>query len=219
LRAPNTAHRENGEPAASLATPPEDYPSRQTTQALDLAPDAASHARRWASRTNMNMNEQIADVIDKTNRLEDTLSLILRTIVEPHPKYHFLNAVLFHNTCVNFGLKVRLLKYVAEMREWKDLKFVYLDELMSIRNAFAHTSTDSNQFLITRDKAKQQTTIEHQMIIEKKLRNSWETLDRDKAYAMFCDIHDKCAQTLRSLMQKITEDTGRMFLTIKAELA
>lgn len=161
----------------------------------------------------MKSKEQIATVIDLTNQLEDTMEMIFGSLVTPHEKYRFLRDAIFHNTCISFGMKVRLLKIIADTMKWKAINLGPFDDLLALRNAFAHTSTDKKQFTIFLDQSTNKPTkFAQEMVIEKKHKNSWEPIDRDMAYDKFNELHKKCANTLHTVMQNIEKDTGTRFI-------
>lgn len=98
------------------------------------------------------MNEtvvQIATVIDRTNQFEVQINLALSDCIVPaSAEYGFLRETLFHNLCLGFGAKVRLLQRILDYWDWKDVKLDSLHKLMQLRNAFAHTPTTKRVLLV-----------------------------------------------------------------------
>lgn len=147
------------------------------------------------------------------------MAKILRVLFTPREEYGFLKNVIFHNTCINFGLKVRLLTHIAETRKWNEIKMGHFNDLIALRNAFAHTSTDKYQILVSTDpETNKVVSFERQMLVERKLNNSWESIDRDKAFSRFIELHGKCSTTLYTFMQRITDDIGVRFVSVEFSL-
>lgn len=88
--------------------------------------------------------DQISTVIKKTNDLEIELEMILYTVLRPvTADYGHVLERAFHNTVISLGAKLNLIRAILDYWSWHDLqkKMGKLDDVIRIRNAFAHTST------------------------------------------------------------------------------
>jgi hypothetical protein len=74
-----------------------------------------SSALDKGKRQMIDTTEQIASVIDRTNQLEVQINLALSECIVPvSTEYGFVRETLFHNLCLGFGAKVRLLQRIRK---------------------------------------------------------------------------------------------------------
>jgi putative restriction endonuclease len=149
--------------------------------------------------------EQIASVIDLTNQLEVQINLALSECILPvSTEYGFLRETLFHNLCLGFGAKVRLLQRILDYWNWKETKLDDFHKLMQLRNAFAHTPTTKRVLLVGVD----DETVEHhplgsQLVVDRKYKTYWQEVERGKAFQDFFDSNEACLSIVKEIAQRI----------------
>ena len=155
------------------------------------------------------MVQQIAEVVEKFNDLEMHIGLTLSKCIAPATQdYGFLRELIFHNTIIGFAAKVQLLERILKYWSWSDLlkHTGRFKELMKLRNAFAHTPTAKRQLLVYfPPDAEFGTPLGSESIIEKKTPTSWENIERSEAFSAFIELHQKCADLLAKIDEKVKE--------------
>lgn len=153
----------------------------------------------------MDVYQQIATVVDKANYLEIRVGLLLRQCIRPvNSEYGFLIETAFHNTVISFGAKVLLLKRILDYWKWKDLQkhSSRFDDVLRIRNAFAHTCTAQGQLEVdTRDG----TLLGDEMIIETKKGRSLERIERNSAFISFNQAYELSLELLEQIEARVKE--------------
>jgi len=151
--------------------------------------------------------EQIASVIDLTNKLEVQINLVLsECIVSVSKEYGFLRETLFHNLCLGFGAKVRVLQRIIDYWNWKEIKLDDFHKLMQLRNAFAHTPTTKRILIVSVDSE----TGEHhplgsQLVVDRKYKTFWQEMERGEAFQDFLAAHQSCDTIVKDLTRRIKE--------------
>lgn len=150
------------------------------------------------------IKDQIATVIDHANNLELRLTLILRKVLRPvNSNYgHVLERAL-HNTVMPFGAKLLLVKSILDYWHWDDLqkKIGTIDDVLRIRNAFAHTSTAQRVLIVDE---MNHSLIANEMIVESKKNSiTLERIERSKAFERFEKAYKKSLQVLSDIESKI----------------
>ncbi len=149
--------------------------------------------------------EQIASVIDLTNQLEVQINLALSECIVPvSGEYGFLRETLFHNLCLGFGAKVRLLQRILDYWNWKDTKIDDFHKLMQLRNAFAHTPTTKRALIVVVDAE----TGEHhpqgsQLVVDRKYKTYWQEMERNEAFHDFLETYQSCDTIVKNITRKI----------------
>lgn len=158
-------------------------------------------------------SQQIADVIEHFNDLEMRIAMTLRKCLLPVTSdYGFLQELLFHNTILSFSAKVQLLERILDYWSWRDLKshIGRFKELMKLRNAFAHTPTVKRELLVYFPPDEEfAVPLGSHMVVEKKTSTSWDNIPRDKAFKIYTELHQKCAELLIEIDGKITETVAQ----------
>ena len=151
--------------------------------------------------------KQIADVIDMTNQLESEMAdLLSQCLIPVISDYGFLREAVFHNTCVHFGAKVKLLKRITEYWSFKGLNFKWFYILLDLRNAFAHTPTTKRMVQIWfDDKDSAGRLLGSEMIVDKKSGSSWQNQIRNEAFKDFVEAYNSCRGILVIIDNKIKQ--------------
>lgn len=149
--------------------------------------------------------DQIATVIDLMNQLEVHINMALSQCLVPvSPEYGFLRETLFHNLCLGFGAKVRLLQRILDYWDWKDIKLDKFHKLMGLRNAFAHTPTTKRVLLVGVDP----DTGEHhalgsQLVVDRKYKTYWQEVQRSEALQDFQAAYGGCIAIVEEIANRI----------------
>lgn len=149
--------------------------------------------------------EQIATVIDLTNKYEIEINLVLSQCIVPvSSEYGFLCETLFHNLCLGFGCKVRLLRRIIEYWNWKDEDMGSFYAVMELRNAFAHTSTSKRVLLIGFDpQTYERCALANEMVVDRKYKTYWKEVERGQALTEYMQAHGEATKTLKRIAEKI----------------
>ena len=85
----------------------------------------------------------ISDVIQKLNEIESLMKSLITSYIQPEKsKKEFMEAYLLHSTIISFGSKLKIIKQINADQKWFSKKdFEKFHKLISIRNAFAHSTT------------------------------------------------------------------------------
>lgn len=151
--------------------------------------------------------DQICIVIEKTNYLEMRLEMILHTVLCPvNPDYgHVLERAL-HNTVISLGGKLHLIRAILDYWSWDDLqkKMGTLDDVVRIRNAFAHTSTARRQFRLEMDRGTgYQAEIRNQMIVESRNGRRLERIEREEAFQRFNKAYNSSIDLVSEIEDRV----------------
>ncbi len=151
--------------------------------------------------------EQIATVIDFTNQLEVKINLALSECIVPvSAEYGFLRETLFHNLCLGFGAKVRLLQRILDYWSWKKVKLDNFHKLMQLRNAFAHTPTTKRVLLVDVDpETGEHHALGSKLVVDQKYKTYWKEVDRAEAFQDFLEIHKSCVTIVEDIARRIKE--------------
>jgi hypothetical protein len=151
--------------------------------------------------------EQIASVIDLTNQLEVQINLALSECIVPvSTEYGFLRETLFHNLCLGFGAKVRLLQRIIDYWNWKETKLDDFHKLMQLRNAFAHTPTTKRVLLVSADpETGEHHPLASQLVVDRKYKTHWQEMERAEAFQDFLAAHQSCDTIVKDLTRRIRE--------------
>jgi hypothetical protein len=170
----------------------------------------------------MEMNEtvrnQIADVVEAANDLEMRIGHLLRLCMKPvSSDYGFLLETTLHNTILSFGAKVLLVKRILEYWGWDDLqkKCGRLDDVLRMRNAFAHTPTahcalvaapmENPSELADDGEGPVYEIIGNQMMVEAKEGRKLEMIDRDQAFERFKKAHKGACELVAEIKEKVKQ--------------
>lgn len=153
------------------------------------------------------ITDQIATVIDHTNQLEVQMNLALSQCIVPvSTEYGFLRETLFHNLCLGFGAKVRLLQRILDYWGWKEIKLNAFHKLMDLRNAFAHTPTTKRVLLVGVDpETGEHHPLGSQMVVDRKHKTYWHEVKRGEAFQDFLESHETCLTIVKEIAQRIKE--------------
>ena len=149
------------------------------------------------------IKDQIATIIDQSNYLELRLSMILATVLRPvNSDYSHILEKALHNTIMPFGEKLLLVKSILDYWGSDDFqkKIGVLDDVLRMRNAFAHTSTAKRQLCVNKGN---HTVIANEMIVESKNGRKLERIERSKAFNRFQKAYKKSLQVLSDIENKI----------------
>ena len=151
--------------------------------------------------------EQIATVIDLTNQLEVKINLALSECIVPvSAEYGFLRETLFHNLCLGFGAKVRLLQRILDYWSWKETKLDDFHKLMQLRNAFAHTPTTKRVLLVgVNPETGEHHPLESKLVVDWKYKTYWQEVDRAEAFQDFLETNQSCVTTVEDIARRIRE--------------
>lgn len=156
------------------------------------------------------ISDQIAIVIDQTNQLEVHINFALSLCIVPvSTEYGFLRETLFHNLCLSFGAKVRLLQRILEYWDWKDIKLNVFHKLMDLRNAFAHTPTTKRVLMVNIDpESGEQQPLGSQLVVDRKHKTYWQEIERGKAFQDFIDAYKECYSIVEQISERIEKTLG-----------
>jgi hypothetical protein len=149
--------------------------------------------------------KQIAEVIDEANYLEMRMGLILSKCICPVTNdYGFLVETVIHNSIISFGAKVLLIKRILDYWGWSDLqkqtgKF---DDVLRMRNAFAHTPTDRRVLLVNKDNGE---VLGSQLIVESKEGRRLENIERKEAFDRFKKAFNSSISLFEEIEAKILQ--------------
>ena len=144
--------------------------------------------------------DQLVAVIEATNILEEQAGAVVRKLCLPPPapdnsQLHILFHRLLHNTILSLGAKVTFIKgVVIDHFRWKDLKrkVGVLDEVLRLRNAFAHTPTSrkavvSGPITVPGPAGVRQSVgiVAEHLLVETRQHGSVKYLLRDEAFKEF----------------------------------
>ena len=154
---------------------------------------------------NLDVNEQIAIVVDEANYLEMRIGLLLSLCIRPVNRgYGFLVETAFHNTVMSFGAKVLLLKRILDYWNWDDLQkhSGRFDDVLRMRNAFAHTPTARRQLVVD---AADGTVLGNEMIVETKEGRRLESIERGSAFDRFRKAYKSSLDLLEQIEARVKE--------------
>jgi hypothetical protein len=151
--------------------------------------------------------DQIATVIDQTNQLEVQMNLALSQCIVPvSTEYGFLRETLFHNLCLGFGAKVRLLQRILDYWDWKDIKLNAFHRLMDLRNAFAHTPTTKRVLMVNIDpESGEYHPLGSQLVVDRKHKTYWQEVERSEAFQDFIESYKVCCSIVEQISERIKE--------------
>src|SRR5574341_1509267 len=106
--------------------------------------------KRWkAVLDDSEANREIAFVIDKTNYVEFTLkSILTKYIAARNDRTTFVNDILLHSAIIGLAQKIKLLQYIVDRERWPMIDVNHFHTVLNIRNAFAHSDTVTQHFII-----------------------------------------------------------------------
>jgi len=106
--------------------------------------------KKWkAALHDSQTNREIAFVIDKTNYIEHTLkSILTKYIAARNDLTTFVNDILLHSSIVGLGQKIKLLHYIIDRERWPKIDVNHFHTVLNIRNAFAHSDTVTQHFVV-----------------------------------------------------------------------
>lgn len=152
---------------------------------------------------------QIATAVDQANKIEMRVSFLLSLCLRPAtPDYGFLLETAMHNTILSFGAKTLLIKRIIDYWGWDDLqkKTGVFDDVLRMRNAFAHTPTTRRQLLVYHDEGTgQNTVVGNEMIVESKEGRKLENIERSKAFDRFNKAHRSSIVLLTQIEKRIKQ--------------
>lgn len=156
----------------------------------------------------MTTEEQIAAVINMANQIELSMKLILGTCLSPTlPDFGFLRELILHNTVTSFSAKHKMLTQLCAYFGWKEEKKSLSDlhDLMRLRNAFAHTPTNSRMLeVLQEDESTPGIVIGNYMVIESvTTAGEVQRIKRSEAFESFKTIHGKIVTLLDTLRKKV----------------
>jgi len=152
------------------------------------------------------VQEQIALVIDQANHLEWRLSMLLSIVLRPvNSDYGHVLEKAMHNTVISFGSKLLLVRSILDYWSWDDLqkKVGAIDDVIRMRNAFAHTSTAKRQLHVDK---RNHTVIANEMIVESKNGRKLEVIERTKAFNRFKKAYKSSLQVLSEIENRIENE-------------
>lgn len=121
-------------------------------------------------------------------------------------EYGFLRETLFHNLCLGFGAKVRLLQRILDYWGWKEIKLNGFHKLMGLRNAFAHTPTTKRVLLVGVDpETGEHRPLGSQLVVDRKHKTYWQEIERGEAFRDFLDSHKACLTIIKQIAERINE--------------
>lgn len=153
----------------------------------------------------LSTKEQVAAVVDDANNLEMRIGHLLSQCIRPvNSEYGFLVETALHNTVMSFGAKVLLVKRILDYWGWDDLQkhTGRFDDVLRMRNAFAHTPTARRQLLVH---AADGTVLGSEMIIESKEGRRLESIERGKAFHRFKKAYESSMELLEQIETRIKE--------------
>ncbi len=131
-------------------------------------------------------------------------------IVPVSTEYGFLREILFHNLCLGFGAKVRLLQRILDYWGWKEIKLNVFHKLMDLRNAFAHTPTTKRVLLVNVDpETGEHHPLGSQLVVDRKHKTYWQEVERDQAFQDFLESHKVCCSIVEQISELIKETLRR----------
>ena len=153
------------------------------------------------------ITKQIATVIDQTNQVEVEVNQILSKCLVPVSKdYGFLRTTLFHNLCLGFGVKVKLLQRIVDYWKWKDIKLDCLHKLLSLRNSFAHTPTSKKMFIFYFDhETGDPLSTQIESVVDRQKGSHWKEMKRSEAFGVFNEYLRDSLSVLGELKIRIDE--------------
>ena len=157
--------------------------------------------------------DQISSVVEKTNFLEIKLEMILYAVLRPATSDygHVLEKAL-HNTVISLGGKLHLIRAILEYWSWNDLqkKMGTLDDVLRIRNAFAHTSVARRQFIVELNpQTGSQTKISNQMVVESKNGRKLERIERGAAFQRFNKAYDSSIALISEIEARVKQSIAQ----------
>lgn len=149
--------------------------------------------------------ELIAKVVDDANFLEMRIGHLLSLCIRPiNSQYGFLIETALHNTVMSFGAKVFLLKRILDYWRWDDLQkhSGRFDDVLRMRNAFAHTPTARRNLLIDENNG---TVLGSEMIVETREGRRLESIERGKAFERFTKAYESSLELLEQIDKRVRE--------------
>ena len=141
------------------------------------------------------------------------MGLVLRKCIRPvTDDYGFLVETALHNSIISFGAKVLLIKWILDHWGWDDLqkqtgKF---DDVLRMRNAFAHTPTARRQLLVKVDgNGNSGEVLGSQLVVESKEGKRLENIERNQAFSRFRNAYDSSITLLEKIEARISKSIAK----------
>lgn len=130
--------------------------------------------------------------------------LFLHCIRPVNSEYGFLVETALNNTIISFGAKVFLLKRILDYWNWEDLQkhSGRFDDVLRIRNAFAHTPSARRQLKVD---ASDGTVLGNEMIVETKKGRRLEGIERSSAFSQFMKAYNSSLELLEQIEERVKE--------------
>ena len=155
----------------------------------------------------MPAENDLADVIDRTDLIENILSQIIEAFCEPRKdRFMFFWSVLLDSSIMPMGSKVKVAMAISQEMKFK-LDQKALHSVISLRNAFAHQPTNSHPVLVIG-----KTSDEDEMHLQLQILSSSGKISmmrRQDALAKFNESYKVAKTSLVALLNTIKQkETG-----------